>query len=127
MGPQGAVPEWGRQIGVSKWSNGQMTHGGILLIRHLGTNFNEISIEILTFSFIKMRLKVSSAKWRPFCLGLNVLIAHQLLWQNMEATVSIFQESPLTGEPHERLFHIQASTVTNYVQNIFTHLRYCDK
>ena len=24
MGPQGAVPEWGRQIGVSKWSDGQM-------------------------------------------------------------------------------------------------------
>ena len=30
-------------------------------------------IEILTFSFMKMRLNVSSAKWRPFCLGLNVL------------------------------------------------------
>ena len=33
----------------------------------LGTNFSEILIEILTFSFKKMRLKVSSAKWRPFC------------------------------------------------------------
>ena len=32
-------------------------------------------IEILAFSFLKMRLKVSSAKWRPFCLGLNVLIS----------------------------------------------------
>ena len=30
-------------------------------------------IEILTFSFMKMRLKVSSEKWRPFCLRLNVL------------------------------------------------------
>ena len=30
-------------------------------------------IEILTFSFMKMHLKVSSAKLRPFCLGLNVL------------------------------------------------------
>ena len=30
-------------------------------------------IEILAFSFTKMRLKVSSAKRRPFCLGLNVL------------------------------------------------------
>ena len=29
-------------------------------------------IEILTFSFKKMSLKVSSAKLRPFCLGLNV-------------------------------------------------------
>ena len=45
----------------------------ILLIRPWWTNFNEMSIEILTFSFMKMRLKVSSTKWRPFCLGLNVL------------------------------------------------------
>ena len=34
-------------------------------------------IEILTFSFMKMRLKVSSAKWRQFCLGLNVLRQYQ--------------------------------------------------
>ena len=49
------------------------TNAGILLIGPLGTNFSEILIEIQTFSFIKMRLKASSAKWRPFCLGLNVL------------------------------------------------------
>ena len=49
------------------------TNAGILLIGSLGTNFSEISIEILTFSFKKMHLKVSSAKRRPFCLGLNVL------------------------------------------------------
>ena len=49
------------------------TNAGILLIGPLGTNFSEISINVLTFSFTKMRLKVSSAKWRPFCLGLNVL------------------------------------------------------
>ena len=40
------------------------------------TNFSEISIESLTCSFKKMRLKVSSAKWRPYCFGLNVLIQH---------------------------------------------------
>ena len=49
------------------------TSAGILLIRPLGTNFSEFLVEILIFSFKKMRLKVSSAKWRPFCLGLNVL------------------------------------------------------
>ena len=54
------------------------TNAGILLIRPLGTNFNEMLIEILTFSFMKMRLKVSSGKWRPFCLGLNVLKRHWL-------------------------------------------------
>ena len=47
------------------------TNAWILLISPSGTNFSEIVIEILTFSFQKMRLKVSSAKWRPFCLNLN--------------------------------------------------------
>ena len=49
------------------------TNAGILLIEPLGTNFNEILIEIYTFSFKKMHLKMSSAKWRPCCLGLNEL------------------------------------------------------
>ena len=49
------------------------TNAGILLIGPLGTNVGEILIEILTLSFKKMHLKVSSAKRRPFCLGLNVL------------------------------------------------------
>ena len=49
------------------------TNTGILLIWPLGTNFSEILIAIETFSFKKMHFKISSAKWRPFCLGLNVL------------------------------------------------------
>ena len=49
------------------------TNAGLLLIGPLGTNFSEIFIEILTFSFKKIHLKVSSAKRRPFCLGLNVI------------------------------------------------------
>ena len=50
------------------------TNAGILLIGLLGTNFSEILIEIYTFLFRKIYLKMSSGKWRPFCLGLNVLI-----------------------------------------------------
>ena len=50
------------------------TNAGILLIGPLGTNFSEILIEIHIFSFKKMHFKMSSAKWRPFCLGLNVLM-----------------------------------------------------
>ena len=49
------------------------TNAGILLIGPLRTNFSEIFIGIQTFSFKKMHLKMSSAKLRPFCLGLNVL------------------------------------------------------
>ena len=51
------------------------TNAGILLIRPLGTNISEILIGIQTFWFKKMHLKMSSAKWRPFCLGLNVLMS----------------------------------------------------
>ena len=50
------------------WNN-----AGILLIGTLRTSFSEILSKIHTFSFKKMHLKTSSAKRRPFCLGLNVL------------------------------------------------------
>ena len=83
------LTHWGRvtHICVSKLTiidsdNGLLSHrrqaiiwtnARILLIGPLRTNFSEILIEFRTFSFNKMRLKVSSVKWRPFCLGLNVL------------------------------------------------------
>ena len=47
-------------------------------IRTLKTNFSEILSKIHAFSFKKMHLKMSSAKWLPFCLGLNVLTGE--LW-----------------------------------------------
>ena len=50
------------------------TNAGILSIGPLRINFSEISMEIQTSSFRKMRLNSSSAKWRPSCLGLTVLI-----------------------------------------------------
>ena len=40
--------------------------------RPFWTNSIEILISIQTFSFKKMHLKMSYAKWRPFCLCLNV-------------------------------------------------------
>ena len=49
------------------------TNVEILLIGSLGTNFSEMLIEIHAFSFRKSYLKMSSGKWRPFCLGLNVI------------------------------------------------------
>ena len=61
----GLLPAW-RQAIIS-------TNARILLIGPLGTNFSEILIGIQTFSFTKMHLKMSSAKWRPFCLGPNEL------------------------------------------------------
>ena len=53
------------------------TNAGILLIGTLGTKFSEILIENRIFSFKKIGLNVSSTKWRPFCLGLNVLYSER--------------------------------------------------
>ena len=50
------------------------TNDGMLLIRTLGTNFIEFLSKIRAFSLKKPYLKLSSGKWRPFCLGLSVLI-----------------------------------------------------
>ena len=50
----------------------------ILLIRTLGTNFNEIFSEIHTFSLKKMHLKKSSAKWQSSRLGLSVLTLYHV-------------------------------------------------
>ena len=63
------------------------TNVGILLIGPLRTNFSEILIENQTFSLKKMHLKMASAKWRSFCLGLNVLTGLQYIhsifvWKN---------------------------------------------
>ena len=49
------------------------TNAGILLIGPQETNLSEILIEIYTFSFKKIHLKLSSGKWRTFCLVPNVL------------------------------------------------------
>ena len=84
-----AITHWGRvtHICVNKFTiigsdNGLSpgrrqaiiwTNDGILLIGPLGTNFSEILVGIQTFSFRKMHLKISSAKWRSFGLGLNVI------------------------------------------------------
>ena len=64
IGPNNGLSPGRRQAII--WTN-----AGILLVRSL-RNFSEILSKICTFSFKKTDLKLSSAKWRPFCLGLNV-------------------------------------------------------
>ena len=56
----------------------------------LGTNFSEILIEINTFSFKKMHLKISSRRWRPFCLGLNVLNHYWVNVSHMQLHIRFF-------------------------------------
>ena len=48
------------------------TNAGVLLIGPPGIKFSETLIEVHAFSFKKVYLKMSPAKWWLFCLGLNV-------------------------------------------------------
>ena len=75
------------------------TNAGLLLMGPLGTNFCEILIENLTFSFKKMCLKVSSANWRPFVsasmcrhLGAGFIFPYILF---IAVMVVIFSDRPL--------------------------------
>ena len=87
------------------------TNAGILLIGPLGTNFNEILIGIQTFSLKKMHLKMSSAKWGPFCLGLNVLKYELAQYpKRLHSQIILWVESgvfmsPLTHLHFDNSFH----------------------
>ena len=74
------------------------TNAGILFIETWGINFSEILSEIHTFSFKKIHLQMSSGKWRPSCLGLNVLTHGGLMthirsvnWEISFIIISIFR------------------------------------
>ena len=54
------------------------TNAVIFPISTQGTYFSEIWFKIKKISFKKMHLKMSSAEWRPCCLGLNVFMVVSL-------------------------------------------------
>ena len=89
IGSDNGLSPGGRQAII--WTNDEM-----LLIGPLGTNFSEILIAILTFSLKKMRLKVSSAKRRLFCLCLNVLKADKIFRLQCVYGVWVFYEPSLS-------------------------------
>ena len=84
------MPHWGRvthtcvsKIAIIGSVNGLspdrrqaiiLTNAGILSIGPLGRNSRDILIEIHTFSFKKIYLKIPSGKWWPICLGPILLI-----------------------------------------------------
>ena len=91
------------------------TNAGILLIGPYGTNFSEISIELLAFSFTKMSLKVTSAKWRPFCLGLNVLTVYHAYCSVRIVSLLRFTVVLLIGNKTYYLIVDPESNVTRYM------------
>ena len=68
------------------------TNAGILLIRTLGTNLSEILGKIHSFSLSKMHLKMSSAKWRLFGLGLNELNYRYMICDIYQVNIWIWKK-----------------------------------
>ena len=93
------------------------TNAGTLLIRTLGTNFSEILGKINSFSFKKMHLKMLSAKWRLFSLGLNEL---RTLYRNDHLFLGIPQIIRCFCVGYRFLSDTRPETVcrTRYVPNI---------
>ena len=97
------------------------TNAGKCLFQHMETNFSEILVEIYIFSFKKMYLKMLSGKWRPFCLGNNVLDSNdRCLWkilQNTRVWTHIFMKQPrnnFSRSPLNDKIHTSFSVFTGY-------------
>ena len=90
------------------------TSAGIMLFGPLGTNFSEISIEMYTFLFKKMFLKMSSVKLWPFCLRLNVLMWEVFPYHAITARVASKtlqwrhngRDSVSNHQPHDCLLNL---------------------
>ena len=67
---------------ITHW--GRATH---ICVGNLTTIVSDIGLE-------KMRLKVSFAKWRPFCLGLNVIKEHLLTQHSLLTSCDHVDLSP---------------------------------
>ena len=69
-------------------------------MKPLGRNFSEILIKIQNFSFKKIHLKISSAKWRPFCPG-EMSSFTQLLQYLYDYIIGVYWNfaSNMTSEP----------------------------
>ena len=91
------------------------TSAGIMLIGSLGTNFSEILIGIQTFSFKKMQLKMASAKWRLFCLGLNVLIVVRVQSNSALFEIHLFRDYASTIHL-ESYAHYKMSYMVYHIQ-----------
>ena len=64
-----------------------ITNDGLLWNVPLRTNFTGILRKTEKFSVKKINFKMSSVKWRPFCLGMNELLADTAVQQNRVETV----------------------------------------
>ena len=77
------------------------TNAGLLSIGHVGTKFSEIQNKIPDFSFMKMHLKMLSAKRRPFCPGEDELKRGQQGSSLTHAPFRVFQLAVHIWKPED--------------------------
>ena len=70
-------------------ANSGNTAYGVDVIGPTAKKFDEVLINIKAFWLKKMHLKMPSAKWRPFCLGLNV-------WTHFSDHICLSDETNIT-------------------------------
>ena len=121
--------EWGKWIS-QKWFSSETnkqniiwTNAEIVLIGPLGTNFfSGILIEIHAFSFRKMHLKMSSGKWRPFCLGLMML--YRIVYSKQGSNLQASENPTLPRAAHRLLFISQIFSNNMFIEsNLITGFR----
>ena len=102
------------------------TNSDILSIRPLRTNFSEIWIKIQNFSFMKTHLKMSSAKWQPFCLSLNV--NYKVIWGKYIAQGNAGQHQHIQALTIKRKTHICSGCLKNvhFKHSILFYKDYCN-
>ena len=98
---------------LHRWSLGWMSnstppfYNWFDYLSMLGLKLNHVSKRgpwnLLTANHPPLNIAVGTGLGRLACW-----CAHRLLWRNLKAPMSIFQESPLAGEPRERLFYIHS-------------------
>ena len=108
------------------------TNAGILLITwDLRMNFGEMLIEINTSPFKKMHLKMSSANWHLFLLGLNVLTngfvsfllrAALLVWAFPWITIKKIQGFFFYNLGKNK-WHLTISCLLKNIFNHYSHVR----
>ena len=75
------------------------TNAGILLMGSSGTHFSEILVAIQTFSFKKIRLKMSSGKYLPLYPGLIELTQYGLVTSYGAEYVISWSKRPISQIP----------------------------
>ena len=108
-------------------------NAGILLIGPLGINFSEISFRIQNFSLRKMQLKLSSAKWQPFCPGGDELLCWcPIIWPSHYFFLKIGypQMKPIIWTNHELVYwytyHLNQSWLS-LLMHLCVTLPQCDE